>query len=547
MPMRLVGLLCAAAAIAGLGQARAEMPASDKALGHSLGTVSFPVSCKAPAAKKIERGVAAMHHMTYSSARNLFEAAAKSDPDCAMAIWGIAMTYIHPLWSDRPSPEILEKGAELANRAGAVEGLNGREAGYVETVRAYFVEGGSGTEQERLKLFEAAWSKVSEANPDDMEAKAFYALAHLATAEPTDKSYAKQLRAGALAQEVLAAVPDHPGAHHYTIHAFDYPPLAERALPAAKNYGKIAPDVAHALHMTSHIYTRRGLWDDSIEWNGRAAEAALRLSDSIGGVSVHYPHALDYKGYAHLQKAQDAEARKIVQMLAALQPPFHTINQNAMAYALAAMPARYALERQTWREAANLQPRSPGNFPWAENQAQFVAMTHFARALGLAHEKRFEEANAEIAALVAIQERVAKYSAYWADQVETQRLAAAAWTAYLGGDKKKGLELMGEAAALEATTEKAAVSPGEILPAAELHGDMLLLEERYGDAAMAYETALIRSPRRFNSLYGAGRANALMGNPDKAKTYYAELVEICAGAGDERPKLAEARKYLQTN
>ena len=547
MSMRLVGLLCAAAAIGGLGQARAETLATDKALGRSLGTVSFPVSCKAPAAKNMERGVAAMHHMTYSSARDLFEAAAKSDPNCAMAFWGMAMTYIHPLWSDSPSPEILEKGAELANRAGAVEGLSDREAGYIETVKAYFVEGGKGTEKQRLKLFEAAWSKVAKANPEDMEAKAFYALAHLATAEPTDKSYAKQLEAGALAQEVLVAVPDHPGGHHYTIHSFDYPPLAERALPAAKNYGKIAPDVAHALHMTSHIYTRRGLWDDSIESNGQAAKAALKLSDSLGGVSVHYPHALDYKGYAHLQKAQDPDARKIVQTLLALEPPFHSINQNAMAFALAAMPARYALERQAWSDAASLQPRLPGSFPWAENQEHIVAMTHFARALGLAHEKRFEEANAEIAALEAIQERVANYSAYWAKQVEIQRLAAAAWTAYLSGDKKKGVALMAEAAALEATTEKAAVSPGEILPATELYGDMLLLEERYGDAAKAYQTALKRSPRRFNSLYGAGQANALMGNPDKAKTYYSELVEMTAGAGEGRPRLAEARKYLQTN
>jgi len=547
MPMRFVGLLCVAAAIAGSGQVRAETPASDEVLGRSLGTVSFPVSCKAPAAKKVERGVAAMHHMTYSSARDLFDAAAKSDPDCAMAFWGIAMTYVHPLWSDRPSEEHLRKGAELASRAAAIEGLSDREAGYVETVKAYFIDGASGTEKERLELFEAAWSKLSQANPQDMEAKAFYALAHLSTADRDDKSYAKQMKAGALAQEVLNAVPDHPGGHHYTIHAFDAPPLAERALPAAKNYGKIAPDVSHALHMTSHIYTRRGLWDDSIEWNGRAAKAALKLSDSIGGISVHYPHALDYKGYAHLQKAQDAEALLIVQTLNGLQPPFHSINRNAIAFALAAMPARYAVERQAWSDAANLKPRSPGNFPWTENQAQFVAMTHFARALGLAHEKRFEEAAAEVAELQAIQERVTKYSAYWAKQVEIHRLAAAAWTAYLSGEKKRGLTLMTEAAALEGTTEKAAVSPGEVLPAAELYGDMLMLEERYQDSAKAYETALKRSPRRFNSLYGAGHANAQAGNPDKAKTYYAELVEICAGAGDDRPRLAEARKYLQTN
>ena len=356
-------LACALAGGALTTPVSAEAPTTDDGLGESLGTVNFPVSCEPAAAKALERGVAAMHHMMYSSARELFQRASQHDSNCAMAHWGEAMTYIHPLWSDHPSDEILKLGGDLSAKAEALGGKSPRETAYLATIRAYFVDGAKSDEAERLKLFEQAWANVVETAPQDMEAKAFYALAHLSTAAPSDKSYVIQNRAAKLAGEVLAAVPDHPGAHHYTIHALDYPPLAERALPVARNYGKIAPDVSHALHMMSHIFTRRGLWQDSVEWNGKAATAALKLSDKLGALSLHYPHALDYRGYAHLQMAEDDAAAQVVADMAKLEPPFHSINQNAMAYAFAAMPARYALERQAWSEAAALQPPHTGKIP----------------------------------------------------------------------------------------------------------------------------------------------------------------------------------------
>lgn len=539
--------MCALLSVVLIGTADRTKAADDDGLGNSLGTVSFPVSCEAQSAKEVERGVAAMHHMMYSSARKLFASASQRDPECAMALWGSAMTYIHPLWSDRPSPEIVKLGSDFSAKADKIGGKSPRETAYLETIKAYFVDGADKSEEERLQLFAQAWKEVAQANPKDHEAKAFHALAHLSTASPDDKTYKVQKEAARIAEQVLVAVPDHPGAHHYTIHAFDYPPLAERALPVAYNYGKIAPDVSHALHMMSHIFTRRGLWTDSVEWNGKAAAAALNLSAQLGALSLHYPHALDYKGYAHLQLAQDDAARKAVEDLAALKAPFHTVNQNAMAYAFSAMPARYALERQAWSEAVELEPRTPKGFPWVQGQDQFVAMTHFARALGFAHEERFEEANKEISTLQAIQKAVAGRNAYWAKQVEIQSLAAEAWSNYLGGETAKGIALMKQAADLEATTEKSAVSPGEVLPAAELYGDMLLREKRYADAVAAYEKALQRSPRRFNSLYGIARAHELAGNLDQARDFYGQLASMAAGAPDNRAGLVVARGFLKSN
>ena len=522
-----------------------ERASSDDVLGESVGTVSFPVECAPDAAAKIERGLALMHHMTYASSQKLFEEAAEADPDCVMALWGIAMTYIHPLWQDRPTPEILARGVELAARARSLVGTSDRERAYVDTISAYFDGDDALTEKERLKRFEAAWQRVREANPDDLEATAFFALAHMSLADPDDKTYEKQRAAGAIAEEVLAVAPDHPGAHHYIIHAYDYPPLAERALPVARNYGKIAPDVPHALHMTSHIFTRRGLWDESIEWNTRSAAAALRMSEALGAMSMHYQHALDYLTYAYLQKALDTEALEIVHKVAALEPPFHEVNRSAAAHAFSAIPARYAVERQDWGAAAALEPRVPVGFPWKDVHVEFVAMTHFARALGMGHEGRSEDAMAEVSILKEIETKVSQRSSYWGKQVKIQHLSTLAWTMFLSGDKEGGIARMREAAALEATTEKAPVTPGEVLPAVELLGDMLLEQEQFEEALAAYDTALARSPGRFNSLYGAGRAVELKGDLEIARDYYDQLVEASVEAGNERPRLAHAREVVR--
>lgn len=538
----IIAVVVAIAACSRTPEHISEKPSSDDVFGESVGTVDFPVECEPDAAAAVERGVALLHHMTYASAQKIFTDAAEADPDCAMALWGIAMTYIHPLWQDRPTPEILARGAELVSKARSLGGTSDRERAYVDTIGAYFDDGDALTELQRLVRFEAAWRRVHDANPEDLEAKAFFALAHLALADPDDKTYEIQRTAGAIAEEVLAAVPDHPGAHHYIIHSYDYPPLAELALPVARNYGKIAPDVPHALHMTSHIFTRRGLWDESIEWNIRSAAAALRMSEALGAVSMHYQHALDYLAYAYLQKAMDNEALEIVKKAAVLEPPFHEVNRKAAAHAFAAIPARYALERQDWAAAAALEPREPAAFPWEEVHLEFVAMTHFARALGMAHERRFEDARGEISILEDIEAKVAERAPYWAKQVKIQRFGALAWIMFLSGDEEGGINRMREAAALEATTEKSPVSPGQVLPAAELLGDMLLEQEQFRKAIGAYDTSLARSPNRFNSLYGAGRAAELNGNKEIARDYYGRLVAIGTKAESGRERLAHARE-----
>jgi tetratricopeptide (TPR) repeat protein len=396
-----------------------------------------------------------------------------------------------------------------------------RENGYIATARAYFEIDETHSEAERLAAFEGAYKSLAEGHPDDQNAKAFYVLAQLATVDSNDKTYSKRKIAGSQAGEVLAAVPNHPGAQHYTIHAFDVPGLAERALPVARQYGVVAPNVPHALHMMSHIFTRLGLWDESIEWNERSAVAALKASEEQGEISMHYLHALDYLIYAHLQKGEDAEALEYVQTMASLKPPFGNLSRTAHAYAFAASPSRYALERHDWARAADLGVRIPTAFPWEDSQSHFVAITHFSRGLGMAHESRFADARSEIEILRNIEE--ATNSPYWKTQVEIQRRTVEAWVMFLSGDKDGGLAEMKAVSALYATAEKSPVTPGEVLPASELLGDMHMVLGHYEEAIIAYRATLVRSPHRLNSLQGIAKALELSGEPEAAKAYSDEI------------------------
>jgi tetratricopeptide (TPR) repeat protein len=518
--------------------------AQEVAVPSPVGTVHFPVSCKPAAAGLIERGVALLHHMMYQQARALFEQARSADPTCAMALWGIGTTLIHPLWPDRPTPEALKRGATLAREASSLGAPTQRERDYLATLPAYFENGADLTEAERLARSDEAWRRVHESHPDDQEAAAFYALAHMATADSSDRSYTKQRRAGAIVERVLARAPDHPGAHHYIIHAYDSPLLARRALEVARGYGNIAPDVPHALHMPSHIFTRLGLWDESIEWNLRSAEAAWRMSEQAGEVLAgHYLHPLDYLVYAYLQKGMDGRAAEIVVRATTLEPPYGELNRFAAGYALASVPARYALERHDWDAAVALVPRSPENFPWDETLTPYVAITHFARALGFARAGRVDEAQVEIAELTSIRDALAEDDAYWAGQVEIQRDSALAWTRLASGEPQRALELMTQAAALESATHKSPVTPGEVLPARELLGDMLLEMGRFEEASQAYETALARSPGRLNSVYGAARSAELSGDSDRARQGYQQLVAMTEESAS-RDSLQHARRFL---
>ncbi len=514
-----------------------------EAYGQKLGTVRFPVSCNEEAKPQVERGVALLHHMTYHGARSEFLTATQKDPDCAMGYWGQAMSYIHPLWSDAPNKQDFAAGHALIDKARNQVNTTDREKAYIEAAAAYYEGGWSKKEAQNLKNFETEWRQVYQQFPEDVEAASFYALAHMAIASPGDKSYTKQKQAGAIAEKVLTRLPDHPGAHHYIIHAYDYPPLAPKALKTARSYGDIAPAIPHALHMPTHIFTRLGLWQESITMNKRSAAAALK-HPAGSKISLHYPHALDYLAYAYLQKADDHSARQIMEEMLNQKDAFQT--HIAASYAFTAIPARFALERQQWEEASALESGLPDNYS-LEKFPAMEAVTYFARALGASRVGNIKKANQAIEKLTAFHEKAKSTSAYWAKQIEIQRFSAMAWVEYQKGRKKEALKVMRQAADLESSTDKHPVTPGEILPARELLGDMLLDMGRYAQARLAYETALKRSPNRLNSLYGAALA-AEQGNDEKgAKKYYRKIVEMTGKVTTDRKQVKKAKQYLAKN
>ncbi len=506
--------------------------------GSPLGTVQLANTCSNEAALHLERGLALLHSMTYEESESAFAAASSVDPYCALGYWGQAMTIVHPLWSDPPTQAEFDEGRSLVDRARSAAGPD-RERAFVEALAAYYDVGRGDSERPNLQAFEQGWRAFHEAYPDDPEGASLYALAQLATVDPSDKTFSKQREAGALAERVLREVPDHPGAHHYIIHAYDNPALSAQAVDAARSYSDVAPDIPHALHMPTHTFTRLGLWQESIDWNRRSADAALQRP--VGDqTSLHYFHALDYLAYAFLQGAEDEKALAVLREMEAIEPPYQP--HIASAYTFAAVPARLALERHLWAKAADLQPRVPADYPW-ETAAATEAITHFARALGAARSGRFEESRASLETLAALQEKVAAASPYWGTQVEVQRLSALAWLRFEEGAREEGLSTMQSAADLEATTEKHPVTPGEVLPARELLGDMLMALGQHERALTEYEAALDRSPNRFNSLYGAGRAAELGGQDATAAEYYQALIAVARNADTERDRLRHAREY----
>lgn len=509
-----------------------------------IGDISFPVECNAEAAPLVERGVALLHHMMYDEASFVFGMADDRDPDCAMAYWGRAMTLIHPLWPDRPTSTQLQQGLALVEKSLSLGSNSARENAYLETTRAYFEGADARSEKQRLARFSDAWKILSDAHPDDLEAQAFYSLALRATADISDKEYLTQKAAGVIAESVLAVDPKHPGAHHYIIHIYDFPDIANRALEAADNYGEMTPRVPHATHMMTHIYIRLGQWDKAIEWNSVSTETAWAMCLASGEINIHYTHASDYLAYSYLQKGDDRAAEAILNDIEQLQPPYSATNKNATAYTFAALPARYALERRDWAAAAELQPRSPSTFPWETSHDPYVAITHFSRAMALSRLGRPDDANPDIEAMESLRASVALTDPYWAEQIDIQILTAQAWQAYARGETDRALGDMQRAAALEASTEKDAVSPGEVLPSTELYGD-LLLETGHFDAALeAYRLALQRTPRRYNSLYGAGMAAIAAGDDATADTYFTELLLIAGNNENQRSQTEEVRTLL---
>ena len=511
---------------------------AQEAHGHGdLGHVRFPVGCSEASNQRFDRAVALLHHMMYVESRQAFEELAREDANCAMAHWGVAMTLFQPLWPTRPSMDDLRRGYQEVQSAMAGQ-LTERERAFVKAAEGFYREPESAQWSTRLARFEAGMAEVYQAYPNDHEAGAIYALSHLATSSPSDKSRSHQTRAAAILAKINAEEPTHPGAIHYTIHASDVDGRAALGADVARTYDDIAPSVPHALHMPTHIFVRLGEWNDVIEWNRKSADAAIEHPAGTY-VSHHYPHAIDYLAYAYLQQAQDEKVQALLEELQSKEPYQQSF---VSAFHLAATPARYLVERRKWAEAASLDVRNPAQFPW-EKFAAAEAMTHFARGLGAARTGNAAAARQAAARLQELQDaETAKGESYWATQVEIKRVAVEAWAELADGAQEKALELMAESAALEASTEKHPVTPGALQPAYELLGDMLLETDQPDAALAAYRQSLEKWPRRFNSLLGAARAAHRAGQGDEAKKYYQALLQL-AGNSSSREGITEAREH----
>jgi hypothetical protein len=502
-----------------------------------LGTVHFANSCSKAVAQEFDRGVALLHSFWFSAAIEAFTGVLKNDASCAMANWGIAMSWWGNPFGGFRSPQALKNGLAAVEKAKATAPKTERERAYIAAVEALFRDP-STPQRARTLEYEKQMEQLAAKNPDDPEARIFYALALDQTALPTDKTYANQLKAAGILEKEFARQPEHPGLAHYIIHSYDTPALAGRALDAAHRYSKIAPAAPHALHMPSHTFTRVGAWQESIDTN--LASAAAARKDNAPAEELH---ALDYQVYAYLQTAQDAAAKKSLDAIAGIGEKIQLNAPGAAApppagfYALAAIPARYALERNMWKEAAALTPRETP-FPYAD------AVTHYARALGLARSGSPAAAGKEVEKLATLRDALTKANdTYWSGQVDIQRRIALAWIALAEGRQNEALTMLREAADLEDATDKAAVSPGPIKPARELLGEMLMELKRPAEALTEFEATMKKEPNRFGSLYGGARAAESAGDRQKARSYYARLVEICK-RGDKpgRPELQAAQK-----
>jgi tetratricopeptide (TPR) repeat protein len=527
-----LALACAASNVLGQGHE-----------GHALGKVDFPVSCSESARTAFNRATALLHHMTYPQARKAFEEVARLDGRCAMAHWGIAMTLFQPLWPTRPGPADLRRGQEAVLKAMALGLPTERERLFVQATAAFFDETGSPGYWQRIGRWEQASEKLYLAFPGDDETIAFYALAHLAVA-PSDRiSRSHSDRAAALLLGVYGRNPDHPGAMHYLVHANDVPGRERESLEIIRKYETVAPRNPHALHMPTHIHTRLGDWQAVIRGNLRAAEAALEHPAGDQGQFVwdEFPHAIEYLIYAHLQSGEDDKAAAQLSRLAQttrLEPTFKT------AFHLASTRARYALERRAWNEAMSLAPRQPADLPW-DRFPWPEAITWFARGLGAARQGASDEALVAIGRLEALEASAAKAGEnLFARNIRVLLLSVRAWLAHAQRNPAGSVALLEEAAALETSTPKHAVTPGPTLPAHELLGDLFIEQARPADALAAYRRCLELYPRRFNSLLGAARAARALNDDATARGFYGELLEV-ATAGTRDAALQEARAYVR--
>lgn len=530
-----VGLLAAAATAL-----LAQKPTHSHA--EQLGQVRFAVSCAAPAQSHFDRAMALLHSFEFSAAIAAFEDTLRADPACAMAQWGIALSrWGNPFGVGVRPPAQVAQGLAAVTEARALEPKTARERGYIDAVAELYTDAGRRPQPDRLAAYRDAMGSLAARHPEDIEAAIFHALALTAAEDLNDKTYASRLQAVSILEPLFAKHPQHPGLAHYIIHSYDVPALAPRALAAANRYATIAPSAPHALHMPSHTFTRVGLWAESVKGN-LAAAASARAARVVG----EELHATDYLTYAHLQMAQDAEAERLVAALPGIAARYDPNGPSGAAppaaafYAVAAIPARWALERGAWADAARLEVR-PTAWPYVD------ALTEYARAIGAARSGDAAAARAAAANLAALHAREAAMDEpYWTEQIDIQRRAAEAWLAFAEGRHQDAITRMRDVAEAEGRTEKAAVTPGPLAPAREQLGEMLLATRDPRAALAAFEATLVSEPHRFRALYGAARAARESGDAAAATRYFRQLAEMCAGAtGPMRPELKEARAAVR--
>src|SRR6266496_987262 len=523
---------------------------------RAAGTVDFKVSCAPEARPEFIRGVALLHSFFYEESRRIFTEIAAKDPNCAMAQWGIAMTWWHPIWTP-PTPDEMSAGKAAIQKAMAMKAGTDLERGFITALNTYYNTADGPTTGEvgqschgpvgprdRVIAYEKAMRTLYERYPDDVETQTFYALAVLAVgyANPTDTNLSNQLKAAGILERLWKKNPNHPVVAHYLIHSYDYPSLAERGLAAARSYGSIAPWVPHALHMPSHIFTRLGMWEESIAANRSSADAsrayaAMRHRDATEAEELH---ALDYMAYSYLQEGQDNKAKEIVDFVATVRKTNPELEFSA-AYALAAIPARYALERNAWSDAAAL--RVPALPHWSSFPS-FEGLIEYSHALGRAHTGDVEGARKAIDRMQQLRELSTDPRLdYFKRHLELQIQAASAWVTYSEGKQDEAVNLLHRAADAEDILGKHPVSPGALVPAREQLGDMLLNLKRPKEAQREFEAALKIYPGRFRGLYGAAQAAEQIGEKEKARHYYAKLTEQTAKADGSRSELAQLREY----
>lgn len=527
-----------------------------------LGTVSFDFSGSNNVKKDFNLGIKLLHSFEYDEAEKVFASIIDQEPTCAMAYWGVAMSNFHPLWSP-PTEEELKKGSKAIEIAKSLSGSTERESSYINAVASFYNDWQTVDHRTRCLAFERSMQRLYENNLEDKEAAIFYALALNAAADPTDKTFSRQRKAGVILFSLFPSQPDHPGVVHYLIHTYDSPELAHLGLPAARKYASVAPSSAHALHMPSHIFTRLGYWDESIQSNLASVESAKCYAES-SGIKGHWDeelHGMDYLVYAYLQKGDNEAAKKQWDYMKTMKQVFPY--NFKVSYSFAAIPARYVLENKLWEEAANLEPHDP-NLDWKKQQWQ-KAIIHFTRLLGAVHTNKLDNAKKELEILNSLQKELLELKdAYKANQVAIQKTAGEAWMKYMQGNNNEALKLMRRAAAMEDSTEKHPVTPGEVLPARELLADMLLQMNMHYDALKEYEEDLRKHPNRFNGLYGAAVAAERAGEKVKANKYFKQLLKIAgsissqhgetgsftsqrdeaASATSQRAEIDHAKKYL---